>query len=57
MHGSMDTLISPSGGRRTAEVMANARYIELEGMGHDLPAAYWPVIAGHVAEHATGLRS
>lgn len=51
LHGSEDTLIHPSGGRRTADVMANARYVELERMGHDLPAAYWPTIAGHVAEH------
>lgn len=48
LHGSADTLIHPSGGQRTAEVMPNSRYVELDGMGHDLPAAYWPVIAGHV---------
>ena len=52
MHGSDDTLIHNSGGRRTAEVMANATYVELEGWGHDLPAAYWPAITNHVAEHA-----
>lgn len=51
LHGSEDTLIHPSGGRRTAELMANAHYVELKGMGHDLPAAYWPTIADHVAEH------
>lgn len=48
LHGSADTLIHPSGGQRTAEIMPNASYIELDGMGHDLPAVYWPVIAGHV---------
>jgi pimeloyl-ACP methyl ester carboxylesterase len=42
MHGSRDTLIAPSGGRRTAELIPGARYVEIEGMGHDYPAAVWP---------------
>ena len=41
MHGSRDTLIDPSGGRHTAEVIPNARYVEIEGMGHDYPPAVW----------------
>lgn len=41
MHGSRDTLIDPSGGRRTAELVAGARYVEIEGMGHDYPPAVW----------------
>jgi pimeloyl-ACP methyl ester carboxylesterase len=41
MHGSRDTLIQPSGGRHTAEVIPNARYVEIEGMGHDYPRAVW----------------
>ncbi len=48
LHGSADTLIHPSGGRRTADVMPNATYVELEGMGHDLPRVYWSRIAEHV---------
>jgi len=51
LHGTADTLIDKSGGERTAEVMPNATYVPLEGMGHDLPAFYWPIIAGHVANH------
>jgi len=39
MHGSRDTLIDPSGGRRTAELIPGATYVELEGMGHDYPPA------------------
>ena len=42
MHGSRDTLIDPSGGRRTAEVIPGARYVEIDGMGHDYPPAVWP---------------
>jgi pimeloyl-ACP methyl ester carboxylesterase len=41
VHGDRDTLINPSGGRRTAELIPGARYVEIEGMGHDYPAAVW----------------
>jgi len=41
MHGDRDTLIDPSGGRRTAELIPGARYVEIEGMGHDYPTAVW----------------
>ncbi len=52
LHGNKDTLIHFSGGQRTAAVMPNASYIELDGMGHDLPAEYWSTIADEVANHA-----
>jgi len=55
LHGTEDTLLSASGGERTAEVMPNATYLPLEGMGHDLPEHYWPIIAGHVQSHVAGL--
>ena len=42
LHGSRDTLIHPSGGRHTADVIPGARYHEIEGMGHDYPPAAWP---------------
>ena len=41
LHGSRDTLIDPSGGRQTADVIPGARYVEIEGMGHDYPVAVW----------------
>jgi pimeloyl-ACP methyl ester carboxylesterase len=41
LHGSRDTLINPNGGRHTAEVIPEARYVEIEGMGHDYPPAVW----------------
>ena len=42
IHGSRDRLIDASGGRQTAEVIPGARYVEIEGMGHDYPPAVWP---------------
>jgi len=41
LHGSRDTLIDPSGGRRTAELIPGARYVEIEAMGHDYPPPVW----------------
>ena len=41
LHGSRDTLIDPSGGRRTAELIPGATYVEFDGMGHDYPLAVW----------------
>jgi pimeloyl-ACP methyl ester carboxylesterase len=46
IHGSRDTLITPSGGRRTAELIPGARYEEIEGMGHDYPRRVWPTWVG-----------
>lgn len=48
LHGSADTLITPTGGQHTADAIHGARYVEIEGLGHDLPPAYWTVIAGEV---------
>ena len=39
IHGSRDTLIDPSGGRRTAALIPGARYVEIDGHGARLPTA------------------
>ena len=52
MHGSADTLIDPSGGRRTAELIPDARFVLMEGMGHDYPQAYWDEWVELVTDHA-----
>ncbi len=39
IHGQDDTLIAPSGGERTAELIPDARFVLIEDMGHDRP---WP---------------
>ncbi len=47
IHGSIDTLIGPDAGRRTAELIPDAAYLEIEGMGHELPPQVWaPIISG-----------
>ncbi len=52
IHGTVDKLIRPSGGRATAKAIPGARLMMIEGMGHDLPRAVWPRIVDAVAEHA-----
>lgn len=52
IHGTDDTLIDISGGRRTAEVVSGARMVEIPGMGHDYPEVFWPVLVGETASHA-----
>ncbi|MEO5974535.1 MAG: alpha/beta hydrolase [Ilumatobacteraceae bacterium] len=48
VHGMDDTLISPSGGQRTAELVPNARLLMLDDMGHDLPRPLWPTFVSAV---------
>lgn len=52
IHGTSDTLIDISGGRRTAEVIGGAQFHCVEGMGHDCPPHFWEEIVGVVTAHA-----
>ena len=45
VHGTADTLIDISGGRRTAQVVPGAEFVEVDGMGHDYPKALWSRLA------------
>lgn len=51
IHGLDDTLIDPSGGRRTAELVPGARLLLLEDMGHDRPEPLWPDLCGAIVSH------
>ena len=52
IHGDQDPLVTPSGGQRTAEVVPGAELLVLEGMGHDLPAAYLGPVIDAITAHA-----
>jgi pimeloyl-ACP methyl ester carboxylesterase len=52
IHGSVDKMIRPSGGRATAKAIPGARLMMVEGMGHDLPRGAWPQIIDAISEHA-----
>ncbi len=49
LHGSADNLIGPDGGKHTAEVIPGASYVEIEGLGHDMPSEMWPRMVKEVA--------
>ena len=37
VHGLRDQLVNPSGGRATAKAIRGAEFVEIVGMGHDIP--------------------
>lgn len=55
IHGRADTLIAPSGGERTAELVPGANLLMLNDMGHDLPEPLWPLIVDAIVSHTTHL--
>jgi pimeloyl-ACP methyl ester carboxylesterase len=45
IHGSEDPMVRPRNGRNVARVIDGARYVVVDGMGHDLPEPVWrPVV-------------
>jgi pimeloyl-ACP methyl ester carboxylesterase len=54
IHGSEDPMVRPRNGRTVARVIDGARYVVVDGMGHDLPAPVWrPVIEALTENFAT----
>ena len=52
IHGTVDRLIRPSGGRATARAIPGAKLMMVEGMGHDLPRGAWPRLIDAISDHA-----
>jgi len=48
IHGTADTLVTPSGGQRTAEAVPHAVHVEIDGMGHNLPEPLWARIMDEI---------
>lgn len=51
IHGRDDTLIAPSGGERTAELIPGSHLLLLADMGHDLPEPLFPIVTSTVIAH------
>ena len=51
VHGLDDTLITPSGGERTAEVVPGAHLLLVPDMGHDRPRPLWPLLCDAILDH------
>ena len=52
IHGTVDPLVRPEGGKDTATSISGAKLVMIEGMGHALPIPMWPQIIGAIDKHA-----
>ena len=51
IHGSDDPMVRPRNGRSLARVIDGARYVVVDGMGHDLPEPVWRPVVEALAEN------
>jgi pimeloyl-ACP methyl ester carboxylesterase len=54
IHGTVDPLIHPFGGKDTAASIPGAKLMLVEGMGHALPVEMWPEVIDAITAHAHG---
>jgi pimeloyl-ACP methyl ester carboxylesterase len=54
IHGTVDPLVRPEGGKDTAASIPGAKLLMIEGMGHALPIPMWPQIIDAIDKHAHG---
>jgi pimeloyl-ACP methyl ester carboxylesterase len=54
IHGTVDPLVRPEGGKDTAASIRGAKLLMIEGMGHALPIPMWPQIIDAIDKHAHG---
>ena len=52
VHGVDDPLVPIENGRRVAAAVPGARWMELEGAGHNIPQQHWTPVADAIAETA-----
>ena len=52
IHGTVDPLVHPMGGKDTAASIPGAKLLMIEGMGHALPIPMWPQIIDAIDRHA-----
>lgn len=52
IHGLRDPLVNPSGGRATASAIRGAEFVEIAGMGHDLPVQLYDTFIDAIARTA-----
>jgi len=53
IHGRSDALVPMTGGIDTADAIAGAKTLWIDGMGHDLPQPLWGQVLDALHEHAT----
>ena len=52
IHGTVDPLVRPEGGKDTAASIPGAKLMMVQGMGHALPIPFWPQIIDAIDKHA-----
>jgi pimeloyl-ACP methyl ester carboxylesterase len=52
IHGRDDILVPIENGRLVAAAVPDARMLEIEGMGHDIPKRVWPQVIDGISETA-----
>jgi pimeloyl-ACP methyl ester carboxylesterase len=52
IHGTIDPLVRPAGGRDTAASIPGAKLVMIEHMGHALPIPLWPQVIDAIDGHA-----
>ncbi|HVA44686.1 MAG TPA: alpha/beta hydrolase [Acidimicrobiales bacterium] len=52
VHGDADPLVTPSGGRATADAIPGAELLVIPGAGHDLPTDCWPKLVEAIVANA-----
>ena len=51
IHGTDDTLLTPSGGDRVAELVPGSVLLKVKDMGHDMPQPLWPLFVDAITSH------
>jgi pimeloyl-ACP methyl ester carboxylesterase len=54
IHGTVDPLVRPEGGKDTAASIPGAKLMMVDGMGHAIPIPMWPQIIDAIDQHAHG---
>jgi pimeloyl-ACP methyl ester carboxylesterase len=54
IHGTVDPLVHPMGGKDTAASIPGAKLVMIERMGHAMPIPMWPQIIDAIDKHAHG---
>ena len=52
IHGTDDVLVPIENGRMVAAAVPSARFLELPGMGHDIPKRVWPQVVAAIVDTA-----
>jgi pimeloyl-ACP methyl ester carboxylesterase len=57
IHGTVDPLVRPEGGKDTAASIPGAKLMMVHGMGHAIPIPMWPQIIDAIDKHAHGAKA